>query len=281
MIFSLYRANGGIFAKQVLTLCTVLSILQPLQSRWVRAQTPEATEDVLRQATLVFTGTVQETSATTMPAVKANNSTAVVRVDQVIDGSNAPPDLVGKQITVQLREPGSVKAGMQAIFLTKGWLLGNSMAVIELGRLPSTTSVQDLSAQLESTRQKVADGNLQNELATTEAVIIGTVTGVRPSQIPHLKSEHDPDWYEAQILVENIVKGQLSGREITLLFPHSDDVMWHDSPKFTEGERGIWLLHRNQARLPGIENQFTSLKALDFQPLDELDRVRRLVKAAQ
>jgi len=73
----------------------------------------------------------------------------------------------------------------------------------------------------------------------------------------------------------------LPGREVTLLFPHSDDVMWHDSPKFTEGEQGIWLLHRNQARLPGIENRYTVLNPLDFRSREELNRVQRLLKAIQ
>jgi len=79
----------------------------------------------------VFKGTVEKTGASTMPAVKANASTAVVHVDQVIDGPGAPPDLVGKQITVQLLDPRSVKAGTQAVFFTKGWLLGNAARVNE------------------------------------------------------------------------------------------------------------------------------------------------------
>ncbi len=238
-------------------------------------------ENLTRQATFIFKGTVVKLNATTMSAVRASESTAVVRIDEVIDAPGAPPDLPGKEITVQLREPGSVRAGQQMFFFTKGWLLGNSMAVIEVGRVAATVEAQGVSEQIKTTRRKMADEKLQDALATTETVIVGRVINVRPSEIPHIGSEHDPDWYQATILVESVLKGQLPGREVTLLFPHSDDVMWRDSPKFTEGEQGIWLLHRNQARLPGIENRYTVLNPLDFRPREELNRVQRIVKAIQ
>jgi len=146
--------------------------------------------------------------------------------------------------------------------------------------LPSTVGVQGLSEQIANARQKISDEELQNQLATAEAVVVGRVAGIRPAEIPHLGSEHDPDWYVAVIKVESVLKGE-PGREVSLLFPHSDDVAWHNAPKFKEGQQGIWLLHRNQARLPGIENQLTALRPLDFHSREELSRVERLVKAAR
>jgi hypothetical protein len=257
-----------------------LALLMP-QSQLLCAQTPNTVEDLARRATLIFLGTVEKAGASTMPAVKANAATAVVRVDQVIDSPGAPPGLAGKTITVQLLEAGSVKAGSQSVFFTKGWLLGESMAVIEVGQLGRDTNIQRLTEQINSAHQKVADEALQNQLATAEAVISGRVTSVRRAEIPRVGSEHDPDWYTAFIQVESVIKGQMPAHEVILLFPHSDDVMWHDSPKFKEGQQGIWLLHRNQARLAGIENQLTALRPLDFHSREELGRVERLVKAEQ
>jgi hypothetical protein len=237
-------------------------------------------EDLARRATLIFLGTVEKTGASTMPAVKANAATAVVRVDQVIS-PGAPPGLAGKSITVQLLDAGSAKAGSQEVFFTKGWLLGESMAVIEVGQLGRDTNIQGLTEQINNVHQKVADEALRNQLATAEAVISGKVTAVRRAEIPRLVTEHDPDWYIAVIQVESVIRGQMPGREVALLFPYSDDVIWHDSPKFKEGQQGIWLLHRNQARLAGIENQLTALRSLDFRSREELGRVERLVKAEQ
>jgi hypothetical protein len=257
-----------------------VSFLMSIATACAAAQSTSTAEELTRQATFVFRGTVEKTGASTMPAVRASESTAVVRVDEVIDGPGAPPDLVGKQITVQLREPRSMKAGEQAVFFTKGWLLGNSMAVVEVGRQPASAAVT-AREQVKETRQKIADEHLQVELETAEAVVVGKVISVHPSQIPHLGSEHDPDWYVAQIEVERVLQGDLRDRELTLLFAHSDDVQWHNSPKYKEGQTGIFLLHRNQARLPGIENQFTTLKPLDFRSPEELNRVERLIKAGR
>jgi hypothetical protein len=262
----------------LIVLWLALFITQP---QFLCAQTPNTVEDLARRATLIFLGTVEKAGASTMPAVKANAATAVVRVDQVIDSPGAPPGLAGQTITVQLLEAGSVKAGSQSVFFTKGWLLGESMAVIEVGRLGRDTNIQRLTEQINSVHQKVADEALQNQLATAEAVISGRVTSVRRAEVPRVGSEHDPDWYTAFIQVESVIKGQMPAHEVILLFPNSDDVMWHDSPKFKEGQQGVWLLHRNQARLAGIENQLTALRPLDFHSREELGRVERLVKAEQ
>jgi len=238
-------------------------------------------ESLTRQATFIFKGTVVKLNATTMSAVRASESTAVVRIDEVIDAPGAPPDLAGKEITVQLREPGSIRAAQQMFFFTKGWLLGNSMAVIEVGRLGGSQSAQQISEAVRATRQKMADEELQGEMVRSEVIVVGRVSSVRPSKAPHIGSEHDPDWYEAQITVESVVRGNLPARTTMLLFPHSDDVMWKASPKFKEGQQGIWLLHRNQARLSGIEDQFTALKSIDFQTVDQHERVLRLVKTLE
>jgi hypothetical protein len=64
-------------------------------------------------------------------------------------------------------------------------------------------------------------------------------------------------------------------------FPASVDPVWGSSPKFKEGQQAIWLLHRNQAQLPGMENQLTALKPLDVQSRDQLERIQRLVKSGR
>jgi len=259
-------------------LCLTLFFLQP---ELLCAQTPNSVENLARRATFIFLGTVEKIGASTMPAVRASEATAVVRVDQVIDSPGAPAGITGKPITVRLLEPGSVKPGSRAVFFTKGWLLGNSMAVIEVGRLVPDMTIPRLTEQIAGVRHKVADEALQDQLATAEAVMVGRVSATRPAGIPRLPTEHDPDWYTAVIQVESVIKGQIPAREVMVLFPRSNDVMWHNSPKFKEGQQGIWLLHRNQARLPGIENQLTALRALDFHSREELDRVESLIKAAQ
>jgi len=245
------------------------------------AQGPSATEDVVRRATFVFIGTVVKLNATTMPEVKASESTAVVRVDEVIDGPGAPPDLASKEITVQLAQARSVSVGQRATFFTKGWLMGESLAVIEVAPAREAGNPQQLREMVQATRQKTADGALQGEIASAEVVVAGTVTSVGPGGLPELPTEHTPRWQKAVIDVQSTLKGHVTGSSVTVFFPGSEDPVWRGSPRFNEGQQGIWLLHRNQVELRGIENQFTALKPLDFQSRDQLERIQRLLKSAR
>ena len=244
-------------------------------------QAPSNPDDVLNRATFIFIGTVSKVNASTMPDVKASDSTAVVRVDEVIDGLGAPPDLAGKEITVQLAQPGSVRAGQKAAFFTRGWLMGESMAVIEVAPSRKAGNSQQVREMVQAARHKSADDALQSEIATAEIVVAGTVTGVSPGGLPELPSEHTPQWRKAAIVVESILKGHVAGHTVTVAFPASADPVWGSSPKFKEGQQAIWLLHRNQAQLPGIENQLTALKPLDVQSRDQLQRIQRLVKSGR
>jgi hypothetical protein len=245
------------------------------------AQGPGATEDVIRRATFVFNGTVMKLNATTMPEVKASDSTAVVRVDEVIDGSGGPPDLAGKEITVQLARAGSVSTGQHATFFTRGWLMGESMAVIEVAPAGEAGNPQQVREMVQATQQKTADEALQREIASAEAVVAGTVTSVGPGGLPEPPTEHAPGWKKAVIGVQSTLRGHVTGSTVTVFFPGSEDPFWRGSPRFKEGQQGIWLLHRNQVELRGIENQFTALKPLDFQSRDQLERIQRLLKSAR
>lgn len=238
-------------------------------------------ESLTRQATFIFVGTVVRTNATTMPEVRASDSTAVVRVDQIIEAPGATPDLAGQEITVQLSAAGSVKPNQRMTFFTRGWLAGNSLAVIEVGRSADAQSPAGVREQVQATRRKAAEEALQREIASAEAVVAGTVASVRPANTPHLGSEHDPNWYQAEITVGSVAKGHIDGHSVTVLFPNSDDVMWQSAPKFQTGEQGVWLLHRNQMALPGIKDRYTVLNALDFQDQGQLERIRSLLKASK
>jgi hypothetical protein len=73
----------------------------------------------------------------------------------------------------------------------------------------------------------------------------------------------------------------VTGHSVVVLFPNSDDLMWQGSPKFKQGQQGVWLLHRNQTKMPGVKDQYTVLNPLDYQERGELERIRSLSKAAK
>ena len=108
--------------------------------------------------------------------------------------------------------------------------------------------------------------------------------------VPRL-SEHDPQWWEAVIDVDDVVAGNVEQEgQVTVMYPNSDDVMWRHTPKFQAGQEGVWILHKEQIRALARESPaniamhaiavaegtgaYTALDPMDFQPLDQLDRIK-------
>jgi hypothetical protein len=101
-------------------------------------------------------------------------------------------------------------------------------------------------------------------------------------------SEHDPNWHQATIQVDEVLKGN-EAREMKVLFPKSDDVRWFRVQKFQEGQQGIWLLQSSKAQntkgispkilaaIPKDQDVLITLHANDFLPLNELGKVKSLI----
>jgi hypothetical protein len=244
-------------------------------------------EQLIRQSHFIFRGKVEKLQASNLKILPATERTAVVRVQQELYAPKTLNDFTGQLITVQLVESGVLKYRQEAIFFTNGWLYGESIAVTEVAHLPPEVSPEELRKQIADVHGKMENEKLQARISRAALIVVGKVKASRPldrERKTALGSEHDPDWWQAEIEVESVEKGQLPGREVVVLFPKSVDEMWADSPKFKEGEEGVWILQVNQQergfpvmRVPGL----TALDPLDFQLKSELDRIRRLAKFNQ
>src|SRR5260370_41036757 len=135
------------------------------------------------------------------------------------------------------------------------------------------------------------DDVVKERLKSAAVAVAGKVAKVE--QVAHETthiSEHDPDWHEATIDVDEVIKGKKNTRQVSVLFPNSDDVRWHKVAKYSEGQKGIWLLQRGRqqdsrgiapkllAALPPDAEPLTTLHPVDFLPLHELGRVKALAK---
>jgi hypothetical protein len=120
-------------------------------------------------------------------------------------------------------------------------------------------------------------------------VVVGRVTDVRKwntskpkGGAPSRVTEHDPDWHEAVLEVQSVLKGgKVKGNKVIVRFPNRNDVAWVHSPKFAKNQRGIFCLNRDQA--PGVPkgqevNVYTCLGHGDALPMSEEARVRALLK---
>ena len=234
--------------------------------------------ELTRQSSFIFAGTVQELNATTVPALPASEKTAVVRVDEVLRNAGVVTDIQGKNITVQLSSPGSLKVGEQAVFFTNVAIYGASLAVREVQHINSTST--NSRSQVGQALQQLSDQDLNERLSQADLVVMARVTSVKPSVVrarqPRI-SEHDPDWWQATIRVESVEKGQSAARLIVVFFPHSDDIRWFASPKFRVGQEGFFLLRRTRDAKLKVDG-FTALHPLDFQPKDQQQRIRALTQ---
>jgi hypothetical protein len=204
-----------------------------------------AVKDLTRRAEFIFRGTVQKPGAANLEVVEASARTAVVRVDEVLKAADTLDDFTGREVTVFLRQPGSVRAGDQGTFFTKVGLLGESLGVLELGR--RNGSALNLKAQIASAGSQALEQDLRARVAAADLVASGRILSTRATYEEPKSgalTEHDPLWWEAVLEVRKVVKGQVTEKTVTFWFPASLDAMWAFAPKPSAGQEGTWLLHR-------------------------------------
>jgi hypothetical protein len=100
---------------------------------------------------------------------------------------------------------------------------------------------------------------LAANIAKAPLAVEGTVEKVR--EIPKEKliaakggrkpiTEHDPQLREAVVQVKSALKGEVKGdtKKIVVVFASSKDPYNRDRPKFKEGEKGIFILHKDELK---------------------------------
>jgi hypothetical protein len=244
-------------------------------------QSPDAArtnmERLAAQSNFIFQGTVQRLNDSTEGQVPASPSTAVVRVDKLIQGADMASNVIGREITVMLLKPRSVAVGRSVLFYSNVAVVGKSVAVKEVGHVEAAASGQ--TAQAVDYAASKAQRALQQRVAGADLVVTGTVASVRaPERKTTLPpSEHDPEWTEAIITVQSTEKGSAPQR-VVVWFPASDDIGWFRAPKLKSGQTGVFLLRRAAER--GLQG-FTALDPLDVQPAPERERVRGMIRAVR
>jgi hypothetical protein len=251
---------------------------------------------LVRQSSIVFSGTVSELGATSFAGVPKSTQTIVVSVGSVLKKPPAVSLKKGDNVTVEVKDPSVFQQGTQATFYTEGWIFGSGVAVKELGHefTPSSGETSKPAGAGEKTyqqAQEISDQELRDRLNAADFVVIGRVTEVRrwtapKSATPPRVSEHDPDWHEAVVEVQSVLKGgQVKGNKVVVRFPGRNDVAWVHSPKFGKNQQGIFCLNRDQTsgvpteKMGGRQvNVYTCLGHGDWLPMSDAGRVRSALK---
>jgi hypothetical protein len=250
----------------------------------VLAQPVPALDQLTRESSYIFLGTATKTKASTIELLPASDSTVIVRVDDVLHAPATLANYTGQEVTVQLREANSVQAGQRLVFFTNGGLFGQGIALKEVGHLAPPAGAADpsklLRAQIAQALQKESDEDLGRRMAGAELIVVGKVLETRPAKLPERgpMTEHDPEWWETEIQIQSVEKGQQAGQTVSVLFANSLDYLWAQAPKLKPGEAGIFVLHRNEVSWPGIEKFYTLVNPLDVQPIGRLEPVRQILK---
>jgi len=256
------------------------------------AAMPQTTSNqaaLVKQSSIVFAGTVSQLGATSFAGVPKSAQTIVVRVDSVLKKPAAVSLKKGDNVTVELKDPSAFQQGIQATFYTEGWIFGSGVAVKELGHELGPSGGETSKPAVADERQ-ISDQELQDRLNVADFVVIGRVTDVHrwnpPKSATTRISEHDPDWHEAVVEVQSVLKGgQVKGNKLVVRFPGRNDVAWVHSPKFEKNQRGIFCLNRDQTSGVATEKVggrqlavYTCLGHGDSLPMSDVLRVRALLK---
>ncbi len=256
------------------------------------AALPQATSNqaaLVKQSSIVFAGTVSQLGATSFAGVPKSAQTIVVRVDSVLKKPAAVSLKKGDNVTVELKDPSAFQQGIQATFYTEGWIFGSGVAVKELGHELGPSRGETPKPAVADEKQ-ISDQELQDRLNVADFVVIGRVTDVHrwnpPKSATTRISEHDPDWHEAVVEVQSVLKGgQVKGNKLVVRFPGRNDVAWVHSPKFEKNQRGIFCLNRDQTSGVATEKVggrqlavYTCLGHGDSLPMSDVLRVRALLK---
>jgi len=275
-----------------------LAVLLAMPGAAALGQMSRAT--LVKQSDIIFIGTVTQVGAVAVPEVPASDRTVVVHVDQVLEKPAAVALGAGDSVTVQTAQPGSLKPGSQATFYTTGWIFGQGVAVREVGHEPghSPVGVADAQAAVARARLEMNDAALKAHIQKAAMVVAGRVEQVRPAELAggaggaggapaHRTriSEHDPQWQEAIIQVQDGIKGAQAGEQVVVRFPTSLDVAWVGTPRFAVGQEGTFVLHKDsitgspESVIAGRSvPAYTALHKLDVLPKQDAPRIRALMQ---
>lgn len=244
-------------------------------------------DDLSRQSTFTFVGTVKELNAATMAEeVPVTQNTAVVHVDEVLQ---APPMLAnrdGTDITVLLSDPQQMQEGQQATFFTTGWVYGEDIAVQEVGHVERRVD-DERAAELAALSPGTPENRthrLQQRLADADVVVLGMVSEIKFPEGYDTHgpvSEHAPRLRVATIQIQEVYKGDLPADQesIKAVFFASMDVRWYRTPILDVGQKGIFVLDKREISELQRE-EYAALDPLDYQPSEQRDLIQTLLQGS-
>jgi hypothetical protein len=244
-------------------------------------------ETAAADAPYIFVGTVEHAGASSVAGAPADEHTGIVRVEEVVRAPAAVGLVAGATVTVR-SEASPPEAGERALYVADSWVYGDGIAVNERAKqaMGAPTAGAEPGASAEAAQpsgehlQALEQAPLRARARNADVIVSGRVVSLEPTEGAgpgaEVTSEHDPQWWHAEIAVDDVLKGKHSGKTVRVAFPSSTDVAWYRWPRPTAGQTGVFLLHQPEAA--EVKNAYVMPSELDMQPHGTAEHVQALAR---
>jgi len=114
-------------------------------------------------------------------------------------------------------------------------------------------------------------------------VVFGTAVNVRPLSITTGSNfdarEHNADLAQALVKVKEILRGNLSAKQVSVFFYNSSDIAFEQSPKLKVGDTGVYFLKKFRQGPATLNLRgYGPLEKGDFLPIESVEQLQRIKK---
>ena len=236
----------------------------------------QSISDLIRTSTFIFTGTVLERGASSVPLVEPDERLITVRLDESLRVDPILGDLRGNTITVEVGSSEHFEEGQEALFFANRAVAGRGIAVREVAHVDVDQAelVADGVAQL-------PHRHLLDLLQDAALVVDATITDIDPPEFTF--DQHDGQWAAAHLEVNTTLKGTTPPSPV-LYFATAEWPPFDRMPRFEPGQAGVFILHllpteatNEGSTLP--EEGLVATDHADFQESAEGERIQELLAA--
>lgn len=236
------------------------------------------------ESLFIFTGSVTQAGASTVASLKADNSTLVISVHDVIKTPPGVRGFAGREVTLRAQQP--MREG-DYLFFADPLAVGEGIALRERGRL-ATTERARVQAAVEAGYARLIARRAEN----ASFVVLAEVGPVRPLFPPTQWRKQIP-WAVAPLRVERelaaerprrAVKDKAKHRDLTLVGPVRASKRIPRAPALRAGLKAIFILHRPPPdaieHIPEGDRESAVFIAdtSDIQPPDRESAIERIVR---
>jgi hypothetical protein len=238
----------------------------------------QSISDLVQSSTFIFSGTVLELGASSVPSVSPNEKLITARLDKSLRTDPVLGNLTGKTITVAVGSTESFSPGQQVVFFANSWVHGRGIAVREVAHLDTEQADRVAAAVAELPQRHLLD-----RLQDAEVVADATITNIDPPGFT--LDQHDGLWATAHLAVNDTLKGSVPSPAV-FYFATAEWPPWNQMPRFKKGQAGVFLLHfpppdtvKESGTLPA--GSLIATDAADFQEKSQAGRIKQLLAALE